>query len=497
MLACINFMNLSTAKSEKRAKETGIRKAVGSLRSQLIGQFLCESLVVVALSALLAITIVQLSLPFFNGLVNKQMALPLANPIFWLLLLIFTIFTGIVSGSYPAFYLSAFKPVKVLKGTFRAGRFASLPRKVLVTVQFTVSIALIICTIIVFRQVRFAKQRPAGYEQDGLITVAISTPDLQGQYNVLRSDLLGTAAVENIAESSSPPTNINNHMLGFEWEGMDRSTVPLIGTIGVTHDFGKTVKWTITEGRDFSRDFPSDTGSLIINEAAARLTGFAHPVGKIMKWREKDHVITGIVKDMLLESPYASIQPAVFVLDYDWTKYITIRLKPGIAMPEALARIEQVLNKYSPGSPFLYSFADESHFQKFSDEEQTFKLATVFAVLAIIISSLGLFGLASYMAEQRTREIGVRKVLGASVFKLWRLLSKDFLLLVLLSLLIAAPVTYYFMNNWLENFAYRAEIAWWVFAVTGAGSTILTMVTVGFHAIKAAIANPVKSLRTE
>ena len=497
LLACINFMNLSTARSEKRAKEVGIRKTVGSLRYQLIAQFLSESLVVALLAFALAIGWVLLSLPFFNSLSDKDMHLPWLRPLFWVLGLGFTFLTGLVSGSYPAFYLSGFQPIKVLKGTFRAGRFAALPRKVLVVIQFTVSVSLIIGTVLVFRQVRFAQSRPVGYTREGLIYINMNTPEIEGHYDAMRSDLLKTNAVEDMSESSGPVTNVWSNQIGFEWKGKDPNSVPLFGISAVTHDYGRTMGWQILEGRDFSRNFPTDSGSLILNESAVRLTGLRHPIGEIVKWNGKDRPITGVVKDMVMESPYMPVKPTIFFLDYGWTNIITVRLKPSMTTKAALAAIEPVFKRYDPGSPFEYKFVDDEYEHKFSDEQRIGHLATVFAILAVFISCLGLFGLASFVAEQRIREIGIRKVLGASLFNLWRLLSTDFVILVIISCAAAIPLSGYFLYQWLQQYEYRTPLSWWIFAGASLGALAITLLTVSFQAIRAALMNPVTSLRTE
>jgi putative ABC transport system permease protein len=497
LLACINFMNLSTARSEKRAKEVGIRKTIGSLRRQLIKQFLTESVLISLLALVVAIILVIILLPFFNGLSDKQISFPFASLSFWGILLAFTFFTGIIAGSYPAFYLSGFKPIKVLKGTFRAGRFAALPRKVLVVVQFTISIALIIGTIIVYKQVQFAKSRPVGYTREGLITLNMNTPDLFGHYDALRNDLIATGAVENMAESSSPSTDVWSNQIGFDWAGKDPNTLPLFGTIGVTQDFGKTIGWHILQGRDFSRDFTTDTSTLILNEAAVKLTGLKNIIGQIINWNKKPYTVVGVVKDMVMQSPYEPVKPTIFSMNPGWASIITVRIKPSESMQAALAKMETVFKKYNPGSPFEYKFTDEDYAKKFSDEERIGNLSTFFAVLAIFISCLGLFGLASFVAEQRTKEIGVRKVLGATVFMLWRMLSKEFVVLVIISSFIAIPLAWYFLHEWLQKYEYRTNISGWIFLAAGLGALVITLLTVSFQAIKAAIANPVKSLRSE
>ncbi|WDF78545.1 ABC transporter permease [Mucilaginibacter sp. KACC 22773] len=497
LLACINFMNLSTARSEKRAKEVGIRKAIGSVRSQLIKQFLSESLMFAFLALVVTLVLVLVALPYFNNIADKQIAMPFTNPWFWAAALSFTFFTGIIAGSYPAFYLSAFEPIKVLKGTFRVGRFASLPRKVLVVVQFTVSIVLIIGTIIVFRQIQFARSRPIGYTREGLITVDMNTPEIYGHYEAMRNDLIQTGAVADMAESNSSTTQVWSNNGGFDWAGKAPGFDPTFGTIAVTYDYGKTVGWKIIEGRDFSRSFPTDTGAFILNESAVKLSGLKNPIGKIMHWAGKNHVITGVVKDMVMESPYKPTVATVFHMNPTWVNVITLRINAKMPMREALGTIEPVFKKYNPGSPFQFKFNDDEYARKFSDEQRIGNLATVFAVLAIFISCLGLFGLASFVAEQRVKEIGVRKVLGASVANLWRLLSTEFVLLVVISLLIAIPVAYYFMNGWLHQYQYRSPITWWIFALSGTGAIAITLITVSFQAIKAALTNPVKSLRSE
>lgn len=496
LLACINFMNLSTARSEKRSREVGIRKTVGSSRGQLVVQFLSESLTLALMALVLALVMVHISLPLFNAIADKSMSIPWGNPVFWLAVLLFTFFTGLVSGSYPAFYLSGFQPVKVLKGTFKAGRAASLPRKVLVVVQFAVSVTLIIGTVIVYKQIQHAQNRPVGYSREGLITVDMNTPDFSGHFDAIRNDLLQTGAVSDMALSNSAPTAVwSNNVV--DWKGKDPNQTVNMGTIAVSHDFGNTVGWTVKEGRDFSRNFPTDTFAFILNESAVKTTGFKDPVGQSIRWLDQDHVIIGVVKDMVMESPYEPIRPTIFHLNPYWTNLITVRIKPGIPMQDGLAKIEPVFRKYNPGSPFVYKFTDEEYARKFNDEMRIGNLTTIFAILAVFISCLGLFGLASFVAEQRTKEIGIRKVLGASVFNLWRMLSRDFVALVLIACAIAAPVAWYFLNEWLQKYEYRTDISWWIFAVAALGALLVTLATVTFQAIRAAVINPIKSLKSE
>ncbi|MGN6804118.1 MAG: ABC transporter permease [Ginsengibacter sp.] len=498
LLACINFMNLSTARSEKRAKEVGIRKTVGSLRSQLVKQFLSESVLVALISFLFSIIFVLLLLPLFNKLADKTIGFPWGNGWFWLLALSFTFVTGLIAGSYPALYLSRFDPVKVLKGTFRAGRFAALPRKVLVVIQFTFSIALIIGTIIVFKQIQFARNRPVNYKYQGLITVNMSTPDLYGHYDAIRSDLLSTGVVENMAESSSPTTEVFANQIGFNWQGKDPNTLPSFGTISVSTDFGKTIGWKLIEGRDFSRDYATDSSALILNEAAVKQIGMKKDiVGQTIQFNDKNYTVIGVIKDMIMESPYKPVTPTVFLNDPNWTGQITIAIKQGVPVETALSKIENVFKKFSPGAPFDYTFNDEEYAKKFADEERIGKLSTFFTILAIFISCLGLFGLASFVAEQRKKEIGIRKVLGASTYNLWRMLSKEFALLVFISCFISIPLAWYYLHGWLKQYDYHTSISYWIFVFSGVGALLITLITVSFQAIKAALANPVNSLRSE
>lgn len=501
LLACINFMNLSTARSEKRAREVGIRKAIGSLRKQLVWQFFCESLLVALFSFLISIVLVWLCLPWFNGVADKTISILWADPVYWFTCIAFTVFTGLVAGSYPALYLSSFNAVKVLKGTFHAGRFAAIPRKVMVVVQFTVSISLIIGTIIVYRQIQFAKNRPVGYTREGLIAVPMTTAEFQGKYEVLRQELKNTGVVAEVAESAGSITGIDSGNSGFTWNGKDPSMKDQFATLSVTHDYGKTVGWKFMGGRDFSSKLTGDSLGFVINEAAAKYMGLEDPVGEPMtygRYQGKNFKILGVVKDMVMTSPYDPASPTIFLLSpEDAPNWILIRVKADAAMAQALPKIEAVFKKLIPSVPFECKFVDTEYAAKFASEERIGKLAGFFAGLAIIISCLGLFGLASFVAEQRTKEIGVRKILGASVMNLWQMLSKDFLILVLISSLIAIPIAGYFMSGWLQDYQYRTELSWWIFGIAVIGSLLVTLLTVSYQAVKAALANPVKSLRAE
>ena len=505
LLACINFMNLSTARSEKRAKEVGIRKTIGSARWQLAGQFFSESFLVVFFAFMLAILLVVCSLSWFNDLSAKQMIMPWNNPYFWMMSLAFIFITGTLAGSYPALYLSSFKPVKVLKSSFRAGRFSAVPRKILVVLQFSVSVILIISTVVIYRQIEYAKDRPVGYDKKGLLMMEMKSPDFYGKYELLRAELKNTGVVEEMSESMGSVTNVWSNNNGFTWKGKDPGMKESFGTLVVTGEHGKTVGWQFVQGRDFSRELTSDSSGVVMNEAAAKYMGLENPVGETIRWKfwltdsSSNYTVLGVVKDMVMESPYEPIRPTLFFIKSlnGGVSWINIRLDPHISASRALPKIEAVFKRLIPSAPFEYKFTDEEYDRKFAAEERIGKLATFFGSLAIFISCLGLFGMALFMAEQRTKEIGVRKVLGASVFSLWKLLSGDFLQLVLISLLIATPAAIYFMHSWLQSYSYRTELSWWIFGVTGVGAMLITLLTVSYQSIKAALTNPVKSLRTE
>ncbi len=486
LLACINFMNLSTARSEKRAKEIGVRKAVGSLRGQLIGQFFTESLLIVALSFVVAILLVWLILPAFNEVADKEVSIPWSNPWFWLVGSGFILLTGIVAGSYPALYLSSLKAVRVLKGTFRTGRLAALPRKVLVVTQFAVSVSLIIGTMIVFQQIQFVKNRPIGYNINHLLTVP-ARGEANQRFNAFRNELLQTGMVEEIAKSESPITQTFTTNSGLDWRGKVPGMQDEFVTMRVTHEFGETIDWNIVEGRDFSRDFATDSMGLVINEAAVEYMGFDDPVGEKLDWGENGiYTIIGVVEDMITQSPYAPVRQMIFFIDYNRSDVLNIKLKHNVSAQQALADIESVYKKFDPNNPFEYSFADEQYARKFGNEVRVGKLSGFFAMIAIFISCLGLFGLASFVAERRTKEIGIRKVLGASVKNLWQLLSKDFLGLILIACLVAIPLAYYFARDWLQNYDYRTDLNWWIFAIAAFGALLITLLTVSFQTVKAA-----------
>lgn len=501
VLACINFMNLSTAQSERRAKEVGIRKAIGSERRQLVNQFLTESLLVVLISFAVAITIISVVMPSFNDLVDKDLQVPMDNIYFWAISAAFILLTALLAGSYPAIYLSSFRPVSVLKGTFKAATSALAFRKVLVVFQFTISIALIIGTILVQQQIQHTKNRPMGYDVDGTIMIWSNSAGFKGKFDLLRNELKSLDAILEMSESSSPLTSIFSHINDLHWEGKDPNYLVNFGMIVVTPEYGQTIGWEVIKGRDFSRDLSSDDKAIIINQKAADEMGMTDPIGNEVKLgsegNSRSFRIIGVVNNMLVESPFDEASPMMFRMSNSDMNCMTIKLNPDKSASESLATIEKVFNEQIPSSPFDYRFTDQEHGMKFAAEEKIARLSGIFAVLAIVISSLGIFGMASFVAEQRTKEIGVRKVLGASVFGIWKMLATGFVLLVAISFLVASPIAFVILSNWLEGFQYRTDIHWSVFGMAGLGALIITMLTVSYHAISSALSNPLKSLRSE
>jgi ABC-type antimicrobial peptide transport system permease subunit len=489
-------MNLSTARSEKRAKEVGIRKAVGSGRKQLVSQFLGESMLISTLAFFLALGIVAMALPYFNKLTGKEMTLQIASPVFWTIMIAFTVITGLLAGSYPAFYLSSFNPVRVLKGNLKVGKSSSLPRKILVVLQFASSVVLMIGTIVINQQIQFGKNQPIGFNNKGLITVNWSE-DIGKHLDAIRDELLSSGAAISICQSNSPPSEIYSNNNGWEWKNslpVEKSVV--FSTITTTYDYTKTLGIKLLAGRDFSKGF-ADSNAVILNQAAVKRMKLQNPVGEMLKWNDKPMVVIGVIPDIQMESPFRQISPLTIVFDKGWVGCMDIRINPNMSASKAIALMKPIFDKYNPAFPFEYQFADEQYAKKFNYEELVGNLAAIVAMLAIFISCLGLFGLASFTTEQRVKEIGVRKVLGASVLNLWQMLSKDFVILVLTSCAIAIPVAWLLMNEWLKNYQYKISLGIGVFTAVVAVSIVITLITVSFQAIKAAVANPVKSLRTE
>jgi putative ABC transport system permease protein len=497
LIACINFMNLSTARSEKRAKEVGIRKVVGAQKQSLIGQFISESILLAFIAGIIALGIVQLFLPAFNTLTEKELHVGYGNIYFWITAISFVLFTGVLAGSYPAFYLSSFQPVKVLKGTFKAAHAAINPRKILVVLQFTFAIILIICTIIVERQINYAQERQVGYAKDNLIYHFL-TGDIEKNYKLIKEELLSSGTAVSVTKTSAPLTEGWSNTWGIEWSGKDINDKTIFNRFCADEDIVKTAGFTLLEGRDLDlRDYPSDSIACLMNESAVKHMKLKNPIGQIIKNDGRDWHIVGVIKDFILQSPYRPLDPMMIEGSKGWFSVIHIKFNKNRSTPQNLQAAEKIFKKYNPEYPFEYKFIDQEYAEKFADTQRIGTLIGLFASLTIFISCLGLFGLATYMAENRIKEIGVRKVLGASVFSITSLLSKEFLMLVLISILIASPVAWYAMHKWLLNYDYRISIQWWVFITAGLLSIIISLATVSFQAIKAAMANPVKSLRTE
>ena len=518
LVACINFMNLSTARSERRAKEVGIRKVAGAVRSLLIGQFLGESVLLSLLSAVLAIGLVQLSLPAFNALVGKTLALPFESVGFWATAIGFVLFTGVLAGSYPAFFLSGFAPVAVLKGVFRRSQAAIDPRKVLVVLQFSFAIVLIICTFIVVRQIRYAQDRAAGYDRSHIVYHWV-TGDLNDRYAMLKRDLIGSGAVTDVCRTTAPLTQVGSDSWGFEWEGKAAGDHTDIDRFAEDEGLVRTSGIQLVEGRDIDlRQYPTDSSAMLLNESAVKAMGFKHPIGQIVKDPPNAFHVVGVIKDFSMRSPYDAAKPMVIEGSMsNFFNIINMRLAGGKKAAESIDKIRKAFAVYNSNYPFEYHFTDDDFGQKFAATERIATLTGLFAGLTIFISCLGLFGLAEnfvgaasprsssfvtfaslgYVAESRIKEIGVRKVLGASVLSITALLTRDFLRLVILAILIASPVAWYIMDGWLKNYSYHVSLDIGVFLFAGCLSVAIALITVGGQAIAAARTNPAKNLRPE
>ncbi len=495
IIACINFMNLATARSERRAREVGVRKSVGSSRQELIAQFLSESLLIASIAFILAVLLVESVLPLYNDLVEKQLRLPYLSTEFWLFATALILVTGLVSGSYPALYLSSFNAVKVLKGKIQVGKTAGLPRKILVTMQFGFSIILIVGTLVVYYQIKHVKNRSLGYEQENLISVQYNN-ELDKNYSTIKQELLRTGVVEAVTRSNSPITEIfSNNFLG--WPGKPEDLKVIFSTIATEYDYTKTMGIKLLEGRDFSEDFKNDTASIIINKAGLDLMGLKDPIGqKLDIWGGQKELI-GVVDNTLMGSPFKAVSPMFMIFNPKWISAVAIRLSKTDDLQASLKKVEEVFKALNPAYPFEYSFADVEFQKKFTTIDLIGKLANLFAFLALLITGLGLFGLAAFTAEQRTKEIGIRKVLGATVASVVAMVASDFTRLVALAFIISAPIAWYFMDSFLERYPYRIAIPWWVFPLAGAIAFFLAIGIVSLQALKAAVANPVKSLRSE
>ncbi|NOS54702.1 MAG: FtsX-like permease family protein [Cyclobacteriaceae bacterium] len=494
VIACINFMNLATARSESRAREVGIRKSIGSRRKELIFQFLGESIAITAISLVLAVVLVELALPSYNILVKKTIAISYSNPMIWLTALGLTLVIGILAGSYPSFYLSSFEAVKVLKGKINVGKGASAPRQVLVVLQFGFSIFLIAGTIVIYQQIQHVKSRDMGYDRENLIQIWMNG-ELQNNFSTIRQELVNTGAVDYVCKSNSPVTAVfsNNEV---KWPGMATDQRVAFSTIATEYDYTKTMGIKMIEGRDFSREF-NDSLSVIVNEAAIKMMGMENPIGKKIETNGSQLEIIGVVPDIVMDSPYKPVEPMTLLFNPGWSSTVTVRLAKTKDVQASLAKVQSVFKKLNPNYPFQYRFTDVDFQKKFTDINLISRLAGIFAGLAIVITCLGLFGLAAFTAEQRTKEVGIRKVMGASVASLVMLISKDFSRLVIIAFAIAAPFAWWFLNSFLEQYAYRIEVAWWVLGAVGAFALILALMIVSAQALKAAVTNPSNSLRSE
>lgn len=496
LIACINFMNLATARSAKRAKEVGVRKVIGASRSTLIGQFAGEALLLTFFSVLIAIVLAGLLIPLFNVLTGKQLVLPVSQPLFWLTIGALLVVTGFVSGSYPALFLASLKPVRVLKGSLKFTWGASFFRKGLVVFQFTLSIVLMVGMIVIYRQMDYIQTRNIGYDRENLIYLPIEG-ELAKKYELFKDQALKEGAIVSISKMRNSPTVIEHHTGSIEWPGKPADLNVSFADAVVGYDYAKTLKLTLKEGRDFSKEFGTDSVSYLLNETAVKKMDFENPVGQTVSWGNRRGTVIGVLEDFHFNSIHRSIEPLIVRLDENWGwGTVLVRTRAG-QTKEAIASLQKICKSLNPKFPFTYRFSDQEYDKLYRSEQVVSKLSNLFAFLAIFISCLGLFGLATFSAEQRTREIGVRKVLGASVGGIVSLLSTNFLKPVAIAMVIAFPVAGYVMDRWLQDFAYKVTIEWWMFTIAGLLATGIALLTVSYQSIKAALSNPVRSLRTE
>ncbi len=496
LIACINFMNLTTARSVKRAREIGVRKAIGAERGSLIRQFLTESLMITSVAVGSSLFIITLMLPLFNQVTGKSIALPFGQPLFWLELVAITLITGLISGSYPALFLSSFKPVKVLKGALKLDTGTTVLRKGLVVFQFVLSVVIITGTIIISRQVNFIQSKSLGYDKNNLVYM-MSEGELASRYDVFKNELLSKPGIESVSKVTAPPADVYGSTGAVNWIGKDTAKLTFFTQAGVGYDFIRTMKMRLLAGRDFSKDYPTDTANYVLNESALKITGYKNPIGMPFTLFGHKGKIIGIVEDYHFHSLHTPIGPLVLRAgEHINPSSIVIRLKPGQTKP-ALADLQAVAKEINPAFPPTWYFVDDEYRQLYQNEQVIGKLSDAFSFLAIFIASLGLLGLAMFTAEQRTKEISIRKVLGANAITLFGLLSAEFIWLVLIGFLIATPIAWYAMDKWLKSFAYSIPLQWWLFALSGGLIVFIALATVSFQTIKAALVNPVKSLRSE
>jgi putative ABC transport system permease protein len=497
LIACINFMNLSTARSERRAKEVGIRKAIGARRGALIQQFMGESLLMAFIAFLLSLVLMMVLLPVFRNIININLSLPYANPVAWALALAVTLVTGLVAGSYPALFLSSFNPVKVLKGQIISTRSAIRPRQILVVTQFTFATCLIIFSVFIYRQIGFIKDRPVGYNRNGMVEI-MADGRMYDQFDLFRRDALNAGAITDAALISEPITGVTSATWKNTWPGQlpGESNIP-IDCVGATYHFVDTYRLHITEGRDFAAERPSDSTAVILNEAAVKLMRLKQPVGQQITWMNNKRTVIGVVKNFVLASPYEPVKPVIIGFMKGWATSIGLRLNPNTSVSGNLAVLQSVYKKYNPTYPFEYKFIDESFSAKFRNEELLGTMAVLFTCLAILLSALGLFGLAAFSAERRRKEISIRKVLGAGTGALWLKLSQEFVVLVIISFVTGSLLSWYNISQWLSKYTYHTSISIWVFAATLVLSLVICLAAVSWQAVKAALVNPVKNLRSE
>lgn len=496
IIACINFMNLATARSERRAREVGIRKSIGSRRKDLIFQFLGESILLAVLAFLVAVVLVELLLPMYNQLVSKQLTIDYSSPAFWALGLGLTVATGILAGSYPAFYLSSFNPVQVLKGKVMVSGRSATPRQILVTLQFVFSILLTIAAIVVYQQIEHLRKREVGYDRENLLLIW-TTSDIEKNYRPLKTELLASGYAEAMCKSNSPVTAIFSQNTLDDWPGRQEGQRIEFTTIATEYDYTKTLGIRMLQGRDFSPEFPSDTAAIIVNQATVDVLNLENPIGETVKMWEQTWTIIGVTENILMGSATRAVEPMVMVMSPTWSSTISVRLRPTDNMNETLAGVEAIFRKYNPAYPFEYRFADVEFDKKFATFTMIGRLSNAFTLLTLLITALGIFGLASFATEQRSKEISLRKVLGASVSSLVLLITRDFSRLVLIAFCIAAPLGWYFMNQFLQRYAYRVDISVWVLAAAGLSALALTLAIVSAQALKSAVSNPVEALRSE
>ncbi|MBN9386166.1 MAG: ABC transporter permease [Chitinophagaceae bacterium] len=496
LIACINFMNLSTARSIRRSREVGVRKVAGAMRSTLIRQFLGESLLLTSLAVGIALVLMILTLPLFNQVTQKQMILPFGAPGFWLKLSVITIITGIIAGSYPALFLSSFHPVKVLKGVARLTSGAVWFRKALVVFQFVISIVLVVGTIVVSQQVNFIQHRNLGYDREDLVYLPIEGT-LAVKYRLFKDEALSMPGIQYVSSVSDNPSSLNSQTNEVDWDGRAPKTMISFESQRCEYDLVHTMQLQLKEGRDFSRDYASDSsGGCLINETAAREIGYTHAVGRRLSVNGRKLTIIGVLKDFHFRSLHEPIRP--LVLQYGVKDYgnVLVRTRSG-RTKEALHSLETLYRQLNPAFPFTYTFSDEAYQALYRNEQVVTRLSNAFSFLAIFISCLGLLGLVMFTAEQRTKEIGIRKVLGASVMGIVRLISADFLKLVIIAILLACPLAWWMMSRWLDNYAYRIDLNLWIFVLAGALAMLITLCTISFQSIRAALANPAASLKIE